>query len=81
MIMKNENQKNIDPQRDRLSNNQQQQPVSGNSGSGESSDSRTNSGGLVDMGTTGNATRRGDSGISTKRNVTGSDYDGQVSGS
>ena len=72
-----QNKSNPDPQRDRLSGNDQQQ-VS-NQG-GQSSDARTNSGGLTDMGTTGTATRRGDSGISTKRNVTGSDYDGQVSG-
>lgn len=75
--MKQQNERNLDPQRDRLSNSDQQQT----GGSGQSSDSRTNTGGTTDMGTTGNATRRGDSGISTKRNVTGSDYDGQVSGS
>ncbi|GAB4092997.1 hypothetical protein [Flaviaesturariibacter terrae] len=72
----NKSSRNVDPQRDRLSNTDKQQ-----TSSGQGSDSRTNRGGTTDLGTTGNATRRGDSGISTKRTVTGSDYDGQVSGS
>gem|GEM_PF-5400701 len=80
MAKNKDNQRPADPQRDRLSGNSGLDQNTNGQGN-QSGDARSSRGGLSDMGSTGNATRRGDSGISTKRSVTGSDYDGQVSGS